>query len=61
MNVKVYNAATDKTKEFQGTPEQLVAQLDTAYPFLKRYAPKGLGEMLKRLANHQFYFLDVEQ
>jgi hypothetical protein len=61
MNIKVYNAATEKTKVFSGTPEQLIAQLDGSYPFLKRYEPNGLQDMLKHLSRQQLYFVTVEQ
>jgi hypothetical protein len=61
MTVKVYNAATEETETFTGTPEQLIAQLDIAYPFLKRYSPNGLQDMLKHLGRQQLYFVTVEQ
>jgi hypothetical protein len=61
MIVKVYDASTDKTKEFQGTTDQLILQLDTYYTWLKRYQPNGLKEMIKHLRNHQMYFVTVEE
>jgi hypothetical protein len=57
--IKVHNAATEETKTFKGTPEQLIAQLDASYAWLKQYEPNGLQDMIRQLSNQQMFFVEV--
>ena len=60
MKVKVYNAYSDTTETFQGSPEQIRNQLNITYEFLGRYNHNSLQEDLSKLSQQQAFFVKVE-
>ena len=61
MTVKIYSAASDQTKSYSGTPEQLLEQLRAVYKFIDKYPTHSLACALKHIARQQNYFVEVEQ
>jgi hypothetical protein len=61
MKVCVFNIYSDATQTFSGEPEQVRAQLNEAFPFLKRYNHASLQEDLVKLSQQQAYLVNVEQ
>jgi hypothetical protein len=61
MTINIYNAATEQTKSFKGTSEQVLKQLFTYYKFLSRYTHgHNLTEVLRLLNRQQFLFVKME-
>ena len=61
MTIEVFDAADQQVKKFAGTSEQVMAQLDTYYPWLKRYEFNGLQDMISHLSRQQMFFVKVYQ
>ena len=61
MTIEVFDAADQQIKKFAGTPEQLIVQLDTYYPWLKRYEFNGLQDIVSHLSRQQMFFVKVYQ
>lgn len=61
MKIIVLDTTDDHTKEFEGTPEELIVKLDSYYKWLSRYKPKNLIDRLNSLRNHQMYFVGVTE
>jgi hypothetical protein len=61
MTIKIYDASSEETTVFSGTPEDLVVQLDVRYTWLKRYKPTCLPDMIKLLSRQQMLFVSVEE
>lgn len=60
MLVKVTNIYGKHTREFEGSPEELMTKLVEFYPFLKRYRLVTLGDVLQRLRLTQSFIVQDE-
>ena len=61
MKITVFDAGTNHTRVFEGTPEELIVKLDSCYKWLSRYKPKDLNDRIGTLRNHQMLFLEVTE
>jgi hypothetical protein len=61
MKVTVFDVTDKQTDVFEGTPDELIGKLDSYYTWLSRYKPKDLTDRIRMVANHQMYFVKVEE